>query len=203
MMRGLQSLDLSVVLTAFYALAGTLFIVSVIGWVAYRRACKNGRWSRLMGTGYGATPVGPRRELERLRRRLDEAQVTARVALDAVVSGGARLGDLDLTLGRLECLADHLSAQLEQLDAGGNSRGLARIVPLLTERVEDVEQLAGAFIDAVGQAISRATEHELTETAAELANSLRILDYRALAFRQLSAHSTTPIDHDAAAARTA
>ena len=135
-----------------------------------------------------AVMLGPRRQraLAQLMRRLDCALSTARGTVDAIDAGGATRRDLDEPLCHLEDLGGRLGAELDRIDAHVSDDGAARILPILSARVDEIEGLTGKIVDAVGVSLSAAAHLELCEIDTELSEALDRLEFRRAALRELS-----------------
>jgi hypothetical protein len=184
--HGGWSVDLSFLPIALYTVVAVAAVLIVLGFVAYRRARRSGRWDRVMGGTGSDLRSGPRRDLAVLKRRVDEALATARGVLDVMDADETRTGDFELLVGHLEELGARLGTQMELVDAHASDAAIARIVSALAGPVGEMEILAGRVAEALGTALSGTADLELREIDSELSGAVRVLDYRLAALRDLS-----------------
>ena len=190
-------LDPSVVPIALYTLAAVAVVLIVLGYIAYRRARRDGRWDRVMGRARsGGLRVGPRHELDRLHLTVDESLATARGALDVMDADGTTVGDLELLVGHLEDLGARLGAQMDLVDTWASDDVVSRVVEALAAPVSELEALGGRVAEALGTTLGGAASIELLEIDGELSRARRVLDFRLATLKELS---TAPDEDNRAA----
>ncbi|MGI9032978.1 MAG: hypothetical protein ACR2HY_04725 [Acidimicrobiales bacterium] len=198
------SVDYSQIPPAVYVIGAVVVAVLILAaivaaLVLYRRARRSGAWRRASLVVQAEALSGPRRDLAQLRLDLDESLATAQAVVAAAGEGGSTVGDLDLWVGQLQAAGGRLAAQLDRLSGGTMSEtALARILPPLRARVDDVGRVAGQLADATAAAVGGAAGVELEAITAGVADELGVLDARVAALRELANREGVPTTPHAA-----
>lgn len=154
-----------VVATLLIAALVLLLIAAIVGLIAYRRFRHDprvGRAKLMLLEQYG-TP-GPRRNLARLRLRLEEAVQGAHRAVASLDASGGPRGELASLAHRLETAAHALDAQLRFLQSERDDATLRDLLRLARDRVEELE----AIVQRIRTAVFASLNGEMDTTITEL-----------------------------------
>lgn len=163
-----------------------LLLLLVAGLLAYRRVKRTGSWRRMSLT-VQAEALGPgaRRDLARLRLRLDDAINSLASATTAARDAGAA-GDLEMLAAQLTATGTRLAQQLDLLADAVNEQTLKGVAPMLTEQVETIDRLASQLVQAAARAVMGASSVELDQLTGAVSDELKMVGYRVDALRELS-----------------
>jgi hypothetical protein len=182
----LSSEIMSSVVTAFSVLVAMMFALAVMVYIQARRA---GRWVRTtLNRQLVNLAPGPRRDVVRMRARLDRSLQGARGAVATATANGEALGDLGLLCARLEGVGKRLDAQLEVISAANLSPSMlnAALTPL-RGRVDAFERVATDLTTIAATSIAAVHGVELEAINEEVDEVRHLVSARTVALRHLGA----------------
>ena len=150
------------------ALVGALLVIvllaAIVGLVLYRRARRDGRWSPLvLALRLEATPPGPRREVLKLRLRLQRALFRARRAVATSAREGRPVGDLAGLLERAERAAAIIDQDLRILGPDDDRLTLRERLGVARSRVDEFEQVTSRLAETASLALGGEVDSSLAE----------------------------------------
>ena len=152
------------VIAVLGALLVVVLIVAIVGLILYRRARRDGRWSPLvLGLRLETTPPGPRREVLKLRLRLQRALYRARRAVATSAKEGRPVGDLAGLLERAERAAAIIDQDLRILGPDDDRVTLRERLGVARSRVDEFEQVTSRLAETASLALGGEVDGTLDE----------------------------------------
>jgi len=152
------------VIAVLGALLVIFVIAAIVGLLLYRRARRDGRWSPLvLGLKLETTPPGPRREILRLRLRLQLALYRARRAVATSAREGRPVGDLAGLLERAERAAAIIDQDLRILGPDDDRVTLRDRLGVARSRVDEFEQVTSRLAETASLALGGEVDSSLAE----------------------------------------
>lgn len=152
------------VIAVLGALLVVLVIAAIVGLLLYRRARRDGRWSPLvLALRLETTPPGPRREILKLRLRLQRALYRARRAVATSAREGRPVGDLAGLLERAERAAAIIDQDLRILGPDDDRVTLRDRLGVARSRVEEFEQVTSRLAETASLALGGEVDGSLAE----------------------------------------
>lgn len=151
-----------------FAILGALLVIiliaAIVGLVLYRRARRDGRWSPLMlAVRLETTPPGPRREILKLRLRLQRALYRARRAVARSAKEGRPVGDLAGLLERAERAAAVIDEDLQILGPDDDRRTIRERLGVARSRIEEFEQVTSRLAETASLAVGGEVDGTLSD----------------------------------------
>ena len=141
-----------------------LLLTAIVGLVFYRRERRDGRWSPLiLAAQLEATPPGPRREVLKLRLRLQRALYRARRAVATSAQEGRPVGDLAGLLERAERAAAIIDQDLRILGPDDDRVTLRERLGVARSRVDEFEQVTSRLAETASLALGGEVDGTLDE----------------------------------------
>lgn len=111
---------------------------------------------------------GARREVLKLRVRLEEELNSAQAAIDLTVASTGPRGELPRLFRRLKVEGDVLESQLRLLESETNSSALAEVLPTARQRVDHVAYIVRRLRAAVASVLGDASDDSLMSLRSEI-----------------------------------
>lgn len=165
-----EAVELGLVIARYYVdalgrlLLVLVVIVGIVGLVFYRRARRDGRWSPLvLALKLETTPPGPRREVLKLRLRLQRALFRARRAVATSAREGRPVGDLAGLLERAERAAAIIDQDLRILGPDDDRATLRERLGVARSRIDEFEQVTSRLAETASLALGGEVDGSLAE----------------------------------------
>jgi hypothetical protein len=166
----------SVSTTALFTAAITIVVLMAGVYLWYRRLRRDGRWDRVMGRHQPKS--APRRDLDELRLRADQAVDTARDALAVLepsLQTGLRLG---LVVGGIEDLGRWLCQFMDQVSRRGSEDSVTATATALVEPVAGLQELARRVAAAAAATVRGSAAFDLRQLDSEASLALQAVARR-------------------------
>jgi hypothetical protein len=112
--------------------------------------------------------TGPRREVLKLRLRLQETLDSGQAAVDLAVGNGVPSGELPRLFRRLRSEGSTLESQLRLLESENDPAVLAELLPAARDRVEQVSHLVRHVRSAVGTGLGTVSDDSLNSLRSDV-----------------------------------
>ena len=150
------------------AIVGALLVVvllgALVGFGLYWRARRDGRWSPLvLAFRLETAPPGPRREVLKLRLRLQRALYRARRAVATSAKEGRPVGDLANLLQRAERAAGIIDQDLLILGPDDDRASVRERLGVARSRVDEFEQVTSRLAETASLALGGEVDGTLSE----------------------------------------
>lgn len=163
-----------------FAILGALLVIivvaAIVGLVLYRRARRDGRWSPLiLALRLDTTPPGPRREVLKLRLRLQRALFRARRAVARSAREGRPVGDLAGLLERAERAALTIDQDLQILGPDDDRHTVRERLGVARSRIDEFEQVTSRLAETASLALGGEVDGTLSELRSDADRELLAL----------------------------
>lgn len=200
----LSLLSPELVLAVLGALLVVLVIAAIVGLLLYRRARRDGRWSPLvLALKLETTPPGPRREILKLRLRLQRALYRARRAVATSAREGRPVGDLAGLLERAERAAAIIDQDLRILGPDDGRLTLRERLGVARSRVDEFEQVTSRLAETASLALGGEVDGSLAELRSDADRELVALRAGVDSLDRIGAGDAIRLPNEPAAAEIA
>lgn len=192
------------VIAVLGALLVVLVIAAIVGLLLYRRARRDGRWSPLvLALKLETTPPGPRREILKLRLRLQRALYRARRAVATSAREGRPVGDLAGLLERAERAAAIIDQDLQILGPDDDRVTVRDRLGVARSRVDEFEQVTSRLAETASLVLGGEVDGSLAELRSDADRELVALRAGVDSLDRIGAGDAIRVPNEPAAAEIA